>query len=519
MTDLIHLPPQALTPQEEYDSFIQECIADWAKRMASGETITAEAISIIVDPSMNNQRLRDWVRKFLPNLSKADFEKAIQTVKVKAELGFLPNNATDFVKAYVAREKITCRYDGTLHRATTPFLLDEKTGQKDYFTPDLLEGNSITATYCAFMFPTKMDMQELGLELRVLSDKLKLNFKSESINDAVQHWYEAAKRVRRFELFSSIEYLSPSRRDEIDKVWLDLASKVFDTSDTPPEFIVAVLKKFIHQVKSKLRGKEVKDHLMVVILGPQGIGKTTFVEQMTKPLEELKLDVDFKMIEDPRNIDIWRSYILFLDEMGYASKSDIDDIKKAITAKTLTRRPLYTTTQVQIAQNATFIGCSNKELEQLIKDPTGIRRFIGLRFLNKPCWDTMNSIDWADLWSSVDIEAEDPVKPSAQLLKEKQEATRDPGRIEAWLRAFDPDNDVTYGQCVNRKTQKIAAIDLYDSFRVYEERAYPGSVKTTKTEWDYEMGRIAKNHPESMPFDKTRIESGVAYRYRGPSAV
>jgi hypothetical protein len=263
----------------------------------------------------------------------------------------------------------------------------------------------------------------------------------------------------------------------------------------------------------------VKDHLMAVILGPQGIGKTTVIEQMTKPLEELKLDVDFKMIEDARNIDIWRSYILFLDEMGYASKSDIDDIKKAITAATLTRRPLYTNTKVQVVQNATFIGCSNKELEQLIKDPTGIRRFIGLRFLNKPCWDTMNSIDWSDLWRSVDIEAEDPIKPFAHLLKEKQEETRDPGRIETWLRAFNPDDDQVYIQHVNPKTRKIAAIDLYESFRAYEERAYPGSVKTTKTEWDYEMGRIAKNHPENMPFDKDRIESGVAYRYRGPSAV
>lgn len=519
MTDLILLPPQALTPQQEYDSFIQECIADWAKRMASGEIITTEAIGIVVDPSLNNQLLRDWVRKFLPNLSRADFEKALHAVKVKNELHCLPNDAAELVKAYVAREKITCRYDGTLHRAATPFLLDEKTGQKDYFTPDLLEGNSVTATYCAFMFPKEMDMADLSLELRILNQKLRLNFKAENIQDAMEYWYEAAKRERRFELFSSVESLSPSKRDEIDKVWLDLAVKVFDTSDTPPEFIVAVLKKFIHQVKAKLRGEKVKDHLMVVILGPQGIGKTTFVEQMTKPLEELKLDVDFKMIEDPRNIDIWRSYILFLDEMGYASKSDIDDIKKAITAKTLTRRPLYTNTKVQVAQNATFIGCSNKELEQLIKDPTGIRRFIGLRFLNNPCWDTMNSIDWADLWRSVDITAEDPIKPFAHLLKEKQEATRDPGRIKMWLRAFDPDDDETYVQRSNRKTRKIAALDLYDSFRAYEERAYPGSVKTTKTEWDYEMGRIAKNHPENMPFEKTRIESGVAYRYRGPSAV
>lgn len=487
--------------------------------MTSGDIIPMDEISTVIDPFLSNQLLRDWVKKFAPNITQADFDKAARAVKIEAVLGRVPRNATELVKVYIERETITCRYDGTLLRKPRPYVLDEKTGKKDYIAPDLLEGGEITATYAAFMFPTEIDMVQLELDLCILNQTLNLKFPTEHIRDAISHWYENAKRERCFELFSGIHSLHRAQREEVAKAWTDFVPKVFDTSETPPEFIVAVLQKFIHQVKSKLRGIPVKDHLMVVILGPQGIGKTTFVEQMTKPLEELKLDVDFKMIEDPRNIDIWRSYILFLDEMGYASKSDIDDIKKAITAKSLTRRPLYTNTKVQVTQNATFIGCSNKELEQLIKDPTGIRRFVGLRFLNKPCWETMNRIDWAEMWRSVDLDAEDPIKPFRSLLKHQQEQVRDPGRVEMWLRDFDPKIDNEYCRHVNLKTRKIAAMNLYASFRSYEELAYPGAVKTTKTEWDYEMARIAKNHPENMPFEKTRIEGGVAYRCSAPPAV
>ena len=79
---------------------------------------------------------------------------------------------------------------------------------------------------------------------------------------------------------------------------------------------------------------------MPVILGPQGKGKSTFVNMFIAPLRELTLEVNFKAIEDDRNIDIWNSFILFLDEMGYASKADVDTIKNAITANTLTRRPM-----------------------------------------------------------------------------------------------------------------------------------------------------------------------------------
>src|ERR1700712_1165560 len=238
----------------------------------------------------------------------------------------------------------------------------------------------------------------------MINSKHKLGVAREDINDAVMEWVDVTRRDRRYVLFETLKGPLPKMDDRarVEKVWLDIARNLFVCNEeTPAEFIVAVLKKFMHQVLRKLRGLPVNDHLMTVILGTPGKGKSTFVRAMLGPIKELVLAVDFKMIEDDRNIDIWNSYVLFLAEMGFASKANIDTIKNAITAETLTRKPLYTNSKVEIDQNATFIGCSNKELEQLIKDPTGIRRFIAIRFRNDPDWAFLNGIDWTLMWQSV----------------------------------------------------------------------------------------------------------------------
>jgi predicted P-loop ATPase len=118
------------------------------------------------------------------------------------------------------------------------------------------------------------------------------------------------------------------------------------------------------------------------------------VDKLIGPLKELSLQVGFDMIEDERNIDIWHSYILFFDEMGYASKANVDTIKHAITATHLSRRPMRTNTKVSVAQNATFTGCSNKTLAQLIKDPTGIRRFVSAQFSSAPDYSVVNATNY-----------------------------------------------------------------------------------------------------------------------------
>jgi hypothetical protein len=241
---------------------------------------------------------------------------------------------------------------------------------------------------------------------------------------------------------------------------------------------------------------------------------------MTAALAEVMLETDFNMIEDERNHEIWDAFILFLDEMQNASKADMDAIKHAITTSTLTRRPMRSNNKVQIRQNATFIGCSNKELAQLIKDPTGIRRFVGLRFRGDPDWTFINSIDWVLLWKSVDHSAGDPMVGFQDHLKQRQEEERELGRIEAWLKQFHPSlSHGVWSYAEKARNNVIAAEDLYHLFREFEDAFYPGWQKTAKSQWDHEMNRLYKSYRHLVPFKKGRNGQGVTWSYEGQAPV
>jgi hypothetical protein len=110
---------------------------------------------------------------------------------------------------------------------------------------------------------------------------------------------------------------------------------------------------------------EVTNHLMPVITGAQGKGKSTFVQQLCSPLKDTMIAVDFDKITDNRELDIWNAHILFLDEMGFASRADIDVVKNRITSPTISGRPMGTNQNVMLRQCATFIGCTNSSTRGL----------------------------------------------------------------------------------------------------------------------------------------------------------
>ena len=206
-------------------------------------------------------------------------------------------------------------------------------------------------------------------------------------------------------------------------------------------------------------------------------------------------------------------YVMFLDEMGYASKADIDTVKNVITASSLTRRPMATNSKIAVPQNATFIGCSNKELSQLVRDPTGNRRFAAIRMRSDADRNLINSIDWAKMWGSVKIEAADPMTEFRDMLSDQQDVTRERSRVEQWMDDFDGTCNV-YQSALIGKTGNISAMNLYLCFQAYENAYYPSGYKTSKTDWDYEMTRLLKNAPDSMIFSKKRVASGNSYRWK-----
>jgi hypothetical protein len=192
--------------------------------------------------------------------------------------------------------------------------------------------------------------------------------------------------------------------------------------------------------------------------------------------------------------------------MSYASKADIDVVKHAITAPTLTRRPMYSNGTDFVPQRATMIGAANKaELADLLRDPSGMRRFLDVHVRARPDWAAAEDVDWRAIWSAVDQAAEDPMLPFAEQVRERQEAARERTNAELWCETLGP-------RSLNGSLgagSRIPAMALFRAFRDWEEEAFPKAATSI-----VRFGRdLAAMDPPA--FEKVRTARGNEYRWTG----
>jgi energy-coupling factor transporter ATP-binding protein EcfA2 len=497
----------------DYKAHLAALLAQVTQQIAAGQPLSIDqVVEGLIPDHPDNIGLRDLLAR-TAKIAPREFDKAMDRKATKDALGIIPKTAAEFVTAVAKQENIGCRYDGTLFR-TGPRHVKLSNGEAIALTSEHLQDEHMR-TFAHLLGGGALRFSEFQRHIRMRRDELKLSFLDSQIADATEEWYVVARRERLFEIYSDVggSLNNVEERERTETQLLDLAKNCFDTADTSPEFITAMLKKFIWQVKRKVLGIDVTDHLMIVLLGAQGSGKSTFVRGLISPLSEITAMVDFKMIADDRNIDMWSNFIMFIDEMGYATMTDVDVIKNIISAPTLTRRPMRSNAFDIVKQNGTFIGCSNKKLNQLVRDPTGARRFAGLHFRRDADWNLINSMCWANLWRLVDAKAEDPTIPFKAELKAQQEQGRYRNSVETWLVQFDP-MEVS---SIDWDDSTVRAKVLYSAFRKYEDEFHPGS-RTSITEWGTEMTRLAENHSSAPIFEKFRKSDGNWYRYLPSSA-
>lgn len=493
----------------DYPTYLHDIEQDFRRLVRSGTPPTIREVVDLLDLNENNKAIRDLCIE-LKIATKVEFDRAMRQRRVREAIGVCPQNAVELVQAWTKAHDVTMRLDGMFTRSVSAYLEDNQ-GNRTPITPKDREASEDVDLYASFLFDRKGQFNRLDFErdLRIFTAEHRLGFSRDDISDAAEKWCAWSRDQRLYEIFGAIEGVDASF--DADGAWLEFATQTFDCDEADARFVAAVFQKFMWQVKRKMRGLPVSNHLMPVILGPQGIGKSTLVNAIMKPVEEIRLYADFSMITDERNVEIWSSYVLFLDEMSHAARADIETVKNVITASSLTRRPMRSNGKITIQQNATLIGCANKELAQLIRDPTGIRRFAGVRMRSDADREYLNGIEWSKLWGSVKLYGPDPMAEFNSQLAEQQEGQRELGRVEQWMADFDGTNH-RY-QAALSTTGTIKASDLYLAFQDYESDFYPGNFKTSKTDWDYEMSRLKKNHPEAMRFVKRRAGSGMVYKW------
>jgi hypothetical protein len=468
----------------EYTARVEQLIGLLAQSHALGREIDLPMCVAGLEPGRNeNRKVRDFVTRTL-KVPGREFDQAMRLETVRHELGRLPRTAREFVEAYAAKRGITAQYNGVLRLNEVPYVMNAD-GTREYIPPTLWETDDFRSLIRT-NFRRPIGFAELQQSLRVYAAELRLDFNSGVINDAAEIWYADVCRNRLWQIMDEIDY-RPRLRDVGQEQLLNMVTRCFKCNEGAP-FAVAVFNKFIWQVKRKIEGLPIYNHLMPVILGCQGAGKSTLVTKLLGPIEELWANTDFRQITDDRNISIWRNFALFMDEMGWAKRSDMDAVKNVLTAKFLTRRVMRTNVTQEVAQNVTFIGTANAaDVGELIRDTTGTRRFVSLEMVDDPDWSMINSINWLEVWQSVDHEADDPMAEFRDLLAARQEAERAKTPIEDWLHNIP----LELTRQMEKPERRFRSIDLHTYFREFEDARHPGQLKTSLQSFIREMRRHA----------------------------
>lgn len=141
-------------------------------------------------------------------------------------------------------------------------------------------------------------------------------------------------------------------------------------------YVVAVTALFLRAAIARALDPGCKYDHMVVLQGPQGIGKSTL-------LRLLAMD-DALFVDDVKNIGtkdaqelIQGRWIVEMAELAAFKGKQVETLKSFITSQTDSYRVPYARRPVQLPRRCVMVGTTN--LSEYLEDPTGNRRFLPVR--------------------------------------------------------------------------------------------------------------------------------------------
>lgn len=270
-------------------------------------------------------------------------------------------------------------------------------------------------TYKAFV---RTAVRQLGLTKHL---------NKQTIDDVVVLWIAAEKTKFLKQIRSQFSF--EANQSDLVRDWVKAST------GRENELDIAVMRHFIWQVRRKLYGLDVYHHMMPILYGKTGGGKSRAVLQLLKPVDSLTLHSDLSIFSDQFKMrQFTKMYVMFFDEMAKSDRVDIDKLKNIITSECVDYRTIFTENLESSPQNCTFIGCSNDLVYDKIYDPTSARRYWQIDCADQLDWNAINNIDYLALWKSVDESTDSPIIPFLDEIKVTQEQTiRSKDLVEDWL--------------------------------------------------------------------------------------
>ncbi|KEO86740.1 hypothetical protein EH31_06550 [Erythrobacter longus] len=322
------------------------------------------------------------------------------------------------------------------------------------------------------------------------------------INDAVEQWiYDGRQQA----LKETVQRLKVRQDFDFD----DLAKTYFvETELCDYKLIAAILRKFVHQVQTKFADRPVQHHLMPVIFGKSGEGKSYLVNQMIQPISDFTGYTNFQALTDDRNICLFEKRVLVLDEMDKAARADIESIKNIITSDTIERRPMRSNTTMTKRNATTLIGTTNRLLSEVIADETSTRRFAQLTFKNDVPHNEIERFSFENMWCAVQADDAEPLADLREELHRHQSQSLVLGPVQEWLTENrDQISSGTY-----------TTSSLFDLFRNFRENAITGRDMAPRSMSRFsEELRRAIEQDQSWKITKVRTASGFRWHVESRS--
>lgn len=273
----------------------------------------------------------------------------------------------------------------------------------------------------------RIDHATLIAQMRVTAFRFGVTAIKAYIADAVLLWKRKQSQGFLDNVRSRLAH-APLETDLI-AVWVAAATGKVSHLD------VAVVRHFVWQVKRKLFGLPVEHHMMPILYGRTGGGKSVAVHKFIEPVLDVALCRDMSVFGDAfGRRQFARSYVMFFDELSKANAVDVNTLKNIISAPTVEWRQMRSESVASSPQNSTFLGCSNDPVSERINDPTSARRFWQVNAADKLDWDRINAIDYLALWRSIDERSPCLLVPylsEIQTIQHRELRAKD--IIEQWL--------------------------------------------------------------------------------------
>jgi hypothetical protein len=330
----------------------------------------------------------------------------------------------------------------------------------EVLTLDWLKRNEVTSI-CGRGY--RINGQEYASDLlagRCYFDIMTSNkrIRSGDVDKALSLWKHEEDKAYRKTIVSSLCF-DPS----VQGPWGELTELI---KGQPDPLTTAILQHLVWQVKRKLNHLAVGHHMMPILYGKQGSGKTSLVERLAGPLKELFCKPQsLQVLSDCREATVFRdNALIFFDEMAQAARADVESIKNKITSKDVTYRILRTHEQATHPNIATMIGASNRPFNQLVFDSTGARRFFEIETVPVMPYNTIQRLDTLALWKSVDETQDTPIlRHLAEISSIQHQNLRAPDVVEQFT-----DEELTFNKDHFTPTEQV-----YAAFRSWMETNAP----------------------------------------------